>query len=147
MTRNQDNNDYAPEKAPHNYHRRAADTNLWLQVKDTMLQYKAIGVICLVMMAGIYIVYGDVKESTRGQLDMMKENNAQMRDIVSNNARLVEKTATALDNNTKALNNNSQVMQEFGARVDKVEGTVKDLGHRITNVEGAVRGKKSQEEN
>lgn len=129
-----------PERHKIFHKRRASDTEWKTQVKDVFLQYKAIGAICICLIAAIYIIYGDIKESTKDQVQIMRDSNKQMTGIVENNARLVEKTATALDNNTKALNNNSQVMQEFGARVDKIENTVKGLGHRVSNVENAVRG-------
>lgn len=110
------------------HHRRKGDGNPVARAWETILQYKALGGLCVILLFGAGVVFYDMRADAKLNQQRDDRKNEAVFEMVKQNAGLAERSNVALENSTRAVENNTRVISTFTERMDRIE-------HRMDRIE------------
>lgn len=140
-----------PDNEEREYHhqprRRKSDTGILTQALEAMLQYKALGAICVILCIAAGFAYSDMRarakiqderleQRTNAQLEAAKDYAQKQLDISREYTKLSEQMVNAVTNSTRAVENNTTAVT---AIKEDVHQRLKAVEQRMTTVEDAVK--------
>jgi hypothetical protein len=114
--------------------RRSSDRDALKAAWETLLQYKALGALSVVLLMAAGVVFWDMRADAKRKEEQIEKKGDALLEVVKQNASLVERSNGALENSTraveagtKAIENNTRVFETFGDRMTKVERRIEKL--------------------